>query len=380
MNPTTPTTPSAPAQSGTDEFLKTLQSKLMNQSSIVSSLDTGLEQSIQQAISGVSQAGQATGKRIESQFGREIGYARQDQATAITTEQEGQRGFGVNVAALRQLTQTTDKQINDLESRKQEALLANDAATASKIGDLQLQALEFRQRSQQNVFNNLLSMSNFALNVSGQEEQRRQFNTSQSFQEKSAMVNLATQFGVAVKEGDTLDTISARVAPFASQKQQLEIAKMRADINNSNAQARRALQGDTVPSLDKGTISLLAEQALINPSILGGIKDAKQLAQIQQAMQGINKSQYTGEGLKQTVTSMFQSGMKKTDIRAQVSSQPYLNATEIASAIKAIDELEAQRKKQEQTFKSLQRNNAPSFQMPVFKPTGFFGGNRGVAS
>lgn len=344
---TNPNNTSVPA----DDFISALQERLLSSAGAVSSVDTNLENSINQAISGIAQSGESSAKRIESQYGREIDYARQGQADTITQVQEKQRGYGVNVAALRQVVDSTDKSIRDLDQRKQEALLANDSATASKISELQIKAFEFKQKAMQDTFNNLLSVGNFTLSQQQQAEQKRQFNQSLSFQEKSAMSALASQYGVPMREGDTLDTITARVAPFASEKQRLEIAKTKAEITRANAEAQRALRGDDAGD-DALTVSLIAQAGLQNPAALSLIKDAKLAAKVQLQMSTMSKSMYTGNGISNTLEQSFNSGRTKEEVQGEIESNSFLTPVEKAEAQKkAID---FYLKKREQTRVSKQ--------------------------
>lgn len=365
---TTTTTNTTNSNINSDVFLSTLQDKLINQAGMVSSQDTNLENSINQAISGTAQAGEASAKRIESQYGREIGYAKQTQADTITQAQEKQRGYGVNIAAMRQLVDSTDKNIKDLEQRKQESLLANDSATASKISDLQIKAYEFKQKAMQDTFTNLLSVGNFALSASQQAEQKRQFNQSLSFQEKSAMSALASQYGVVMREGDTLDTITARVAPFASEKQRLEIAKTKAEISRANAEAQKALRGDDT-NADALTVSLIAQAGLQNPAALSLIKDAKLAAKVQLQMSTMSKGLYTGSGIDSTLEQSFSSGRTRNDIQAEIQANNFLTPNEKAIAEKkAIDFYLKKAEEAAKAKRFTESQKAPQ----VSSPVGFF--------
>jgi len=260
------TNPNTGAQS--DKFLDTLQSRLLSQSEVISSQDTELESKIGEAIKGVQAGQQASAQRIESQFGREIGYAQEEGQRAITGNLEGRAGFATNMGVLREIVGTVDKNLNDLAQRKQELILAGEAEAAGKISELQLKAIEYKTQAQQRVFENLLSLSSLAVQRENQRLSRDQFGLAmkteerlakaQSFEERKAISQIAMEFGVPTKEGDTIETIVARAAPYASEERQLQLQKIRAEIANSKAQAAKALQGDKVNRIDSITAAALA--------------------------------------------------------------------------------------------------------------------------
>ena len=246
-----------------DEFTSILQDRLMESAGAVSSFDTEIESSIGKAIKGVEKSRDASNARVESAYNREIGYTKGLGQRQFTAVQEDQRGYGMQVQALRSLTESTEKDVNDLEQRKQEAILMGDAEAAGKIADLQLKSLEFKQQSQQRVFENLITLGNFGLNVRSQNRADKELGLaerSQSFFERNTIATLASQYGVPVYEGDTIDTISQRIAPIASEKQKLELDSIRADINNANAQASKAYKEMQDSQLDPMAISIIAEK------------------------------------------------------------------------------------------------------------------------
>lgn len=356
------TTPGAVVNS--DPFITELQNRLISTSGAVSSIDSSIESAINNAIGNVDKSRQSSAQRIESAFGREIGYARESQANNVAESQNRQQGYATNVAALRELVGATDKQINDLESRKQEALLANDSAAYQEYSKLQMEGLKFKQESQQRVFTNLISTANFALNNASLQENKRQFTISQNSQEKQAISRIALEFGIPVREGDTIDSVTSRAAPLASQKQQLELSKMRAEINRANAEAAKALRGDT-PSQDSASINAIAEAVLINPASLGLIKDPTTYAKVQLQAQNLTKAQYsTEDGIRQVLKSG-----NIQDVSTAIQNSLFLSPDEKAKAYKAVADVnlkvtsEATAQKRKET-----QNKTPVTQ----KPVGFF--------
>lgn len=245
-----------------DPLVQQLTGKLMQQSDAISSSATGIESTVGEAIKGVQKSQQATAKRIESAAERGRRDILSGGESALTDFAEARSGFGTVMAGLRRVVETTDKELKDLDMRKEEMLLAGEADAASQISQLQVKQLEMKQNAMQQAFNNLLAVSSFGMQAyqfeKGQAESNRQFNLSyelegekfqlqkdqQSFTEKQAMSGIALEFGLDVQPGDTIDTIVDRAAAtgFMDEKRALELEQMRSSIKSSNAQAARALQ------------------------------------------------------------------------------------------------------------------------------------------
>lgn len=302
---------------------------------MISSSNTGIDTKINEAIKGVQGAASNTDAATTLNFDRQIGYAQDAGQTSITGNLDSRSGFATNMVALRNLVSTTDKNVNDLESRKQELILQNDASSANKIAELQVQGLQFKQAAMQQVFTNLLGMGNFGLQVGAANRAEE----AQSFQEKQAISQIGLQFGVEVKPGDTIDTISSRAAPFASQEQQLKIAQMRSQINENNAQAAKAI-ADAKATGNAGTanIDVLATALLSplgGPAILSGIKDAGvQGAVIARA------AEIQAKGITANVSTLQSSGMTKNQALANIKANPSYNSNAIVLK-QATDAVEA---------------------------------------
>lgn len=260
MDTTTNSQPKENIQTGgeANDFMKAIQEKLLGQSGIISSTNSELESRLTAAISGVKKSTEASSARIESQFGRELGYTKEAAGEALTAGRAAGSGGVLNLAALRELTNTTDKQLKDLETRKQELILANDSAGAAKVAELEMTALDFRQKAQQQVFSNLLGLGNFGIQSATEARLAR----TQTFQEEQAMNTIALQYGVKINPGDTMQSIVNRAMPFATKVQQLELAKLQSEINRANAEAAKALKGDTNGVTDL-SIPTLVNQALL---------------------------------------------------------------------------------------------------------------------
>jgi hypothetical protein len=179
-------TPNVESTSATqnDTFMSDLQTKLAGATQIVSSSDAEIERGFTNAISQTERAGQASSRRIQSEFGRNLGYTRQEGERALGTMVESERGFATSRAAMIRLDSEIEREVKDLEQRKQEALLSNEAAVASRISDLQIQQLEFKSQMKQRYFDNLIQSSNFALSMQSMEQNQRQFQVTTAQQER----------------------------------------------------------------------------------------------------------------------------------------------------------------------------------------------------
>lgn len=220
-----------------EDLLNEIQTRLLNTSGAISSGANKIEDTITSAIAKTQEAGAAAKKATESAFGREIADVTEKAAMAETGFLEAQRGYATNTAALKSLRDNNEKSIRDLTQRKEEVMLQGDIATASKISDLILKKYEFEQNATQQVFQNLVSLSNFGL----QRAQEARLAQTQKFSEEQAISNIALRYGVEVKEGDTFADVVERAKPFASEEQRLQLEKMKSELALTKANTSRAL-------------------------------------------------------------------------------------------------------------------------------------------
>jgi len=234
------TTTSVPDTGGSDDFLKTLQDKLLGSMDIVSSADTGIDQAITDAKASTTAARDAGASKIESQFGSKIEDIKKSGAQSMTSAREAQRGFGTNMAALRQLEESTDKQVKDYEQMKQEALLSNNTQFASQLSNLQLQSLQFKQESQQKAFSNMMQVAGLGIQIRAEERAGQQFTQNLKLQrdqmessKQSEMLGLAANAGIQLNPGETYESLSKRIAN--SDITRLQKEKLQADIDTAKA-------------------------------------------------------------------------------------------------------------------------------------------------
>jgi len=249
--------PQGNLQTGGNPLSDAILQKMLDSSGMISSTTSTIDQRISDAISGVKASAQSSNQALQSQYGREAGYTMEAANQAQLDGRAAGSGGVMNMAALRELTKTTDKNLNDLEQRKQELILQNNAQAASQISSMQIQALDFKQKAEQQTFANLLGMANFSI----QSSQENRMKEAQSFNERSAMASMATQYGVTIGANDTLETVAARAAVTASTREKAELARITADVKRINAETSKAMNGDPINSYDATTIKSLARSA-----------------------------------------------------------------------------------------------------------------------
>lgn len=256
-NPSTTSTTTNGAD--TDTFMAELGNRLLGQSDVISSSASGIEDYFDKAIRGIESARDAGAQRIESAFGREAGYQMDEAQQNFRSFSEGRTGYATQMTAFRRLVETTDKNMNDLEQRKQELLLQGESEAASQIATMQIKALEFKQQAQQQVFSNLLGLGQF-------EQQKQQMSLAEKkFGLDLKQFDLSTQQFVLQKSNAAFERISqfqemgalnsmseADRAQLASEAG-LPASAMKTLASLPNKQEIRAV-GDTLLAIDPVTM------------------------------------------------------------------------------------------------------------------------------
>jgi hypothetical protein len=322
----------------TDEFIKQLQGKLLGQSDIISSQNTKLESKIQEAIQGVQTGQQAGEKVITSQFDRAIGQATQEGEIRKTGMLESQRGFASNTAALDKLNTDTQTQLKDLEQRKQELILQGQAAAAGQVSQLQMQAIQFQQQAQQQVFSNLLGMASFGLSAQQQRQQQSQFEARLNFDENSAMSNIALQYGLELQPGEDLKALYSRATKDmgANSPAALAIKEAQSTINRNNAEIARiqadAAKSGKVDDVDMEVIAnAIAAQPAYASALLANVTDVSQQARILEMAD--NKT------FVSTAKAARDNGDSKSDAKNEILSRTDISASQKATGLKALEEV-----------------------------------------
>ena len=312
---TTGTTAGASA-SKPDPLIEALTARLTEQGKgISSSASSNLQNSINDAISGVQRAGDLRSGALELERGREVGFAQDRASARLTGSLEGRTGFATQTVALRELTETTDKSLRDLDGRYKQAIMNSDAETANSVAGLRIEKLKFQQQEEQSYYSNLISLSGLEEQRAGRMQSAEQFRSSQDLsaqqfrsgqeqemfifdkrvnnEERMAMAEVAGRFGIPLTEGDTLETVITKASPFINDKQVLELEQLRSSIDENKAQTKKALRGDTTVAdkvMDQATSDSLAMAYISGMTeVINGIKSPENSAMLINSIQRITR-------------------------------------------------------------------------------------------
>ena len=111
-----------------------LEKFVLKRGDLVSSQPTGIDTAIKDSIASVKTGQEASTKRIESSFGRELAFQAKEAGLARTTQLEGRRGGATQTVALNALDTRTEKSLRDLEQRKQELILQGERSEERRVG------------------------------------------------------------------------------------------------------------------------------------------------------------------------------------------------------------------------------------------------------
>ena len=343
-------------------FIQTLQQKLLGAAGAISSEDTNIEKTIQSAITGVKEATAAGAKAVETKFDRLAGYEAEAGQQRKTAFLEAGRGFATNNAVLAQVNEQTDRNLKDLEQRKQELILQGNAAGAAQIAGLELQSLEFRQRAQQTAFSNLLGIANFGLSVQAQRDQSKQFERKMQFDESSAMSNIALQYGLDVKPGETLTSMYSRATQDmgVNSPAAISIKSALSEINRNNAEIAKinadVAANKTLGATDQETLArAIAARPDATGALLANIKDSTIQSNILLRSEQIK--------FNDAAVSDKADGTSKSDSKNAVLSRQDLSASQKSIAIKEIESVYGEEAAQPATKK----RGVPGSGEPVVK-------------
>ncbi len=206
------------------DMVTALQEKLLGQSGIISSTNSTLQDRLNEAIASTKASTTASDLATKSEYDRSIAAATEKGSQDIIAGRAGGEGGVLNLAALRELTNTTDKNLKDLEQRKQELILQNDAAGAKAIADLQLKAIDFQQKANQDVFSNLLKIGDYSLTA--QSEKRAQDAATQATREAvGKLIQDNPKAGILAN-----DSIEQAYAKIGKAPDSLSVQKTKAEI------------------------------------------------------------------------------------------------------------------------------------------------------
>lgn len=146
---TTPLTKPSPATSGTEAATPTRSlsstydptqgAQLMNDLNSQyegSQTNQGILSRYKDAQRTTGEQYQATGKYLQTQYGQDIDYQKEQNQYGITGVREAQRGFGTSPALLNNMQQQADQRVKKLTDQSNAALMANNTAAAAALSDL----------------------------------------------------------------------------------------------------------------------------------------------------------------------------------------------------------------------------------------------------
>lgn len=210
-------------------------------SGISTSASSNLQASINQAIAGTQQAGEFSRQALLSERNREVSFARDRQGAKLTGALEGRTGYATQRIALRELTETTDKEVKDLKQRYDELILQGDAATAQRVADLQMQKLEFLQAQEQNFYSNLIGVANLQQEALSMAQQNEQFMAAQQQQEQQFVRSLEqSEYQFEQNYGLELQRIGLDEQQLELQRQRNQIAMGEYQMKKSQLNQERA--------------------------------------------------------------------------------------------------------------------------------------------
>jgi hypothetical protein len=186
----------------------------------VSSATGTISDAVAEAIEGQREAASANVQRLESQFGRESDYLLKNLMNQRTSLLEGTRGGAVSGAALNMVDKEIEKSMRDLEQRKEEMILAGNAAAATAISDLQMKQLEMKVNVQQQKFTNALGLGQFGMQV------QELINSQRANLQRQTMEQLQYNLNVQAQEDFRAKTVMEQIestARIGIMKQELAI-------------------------------------------------------------------------------------------------------------------------------------------------------------
>ena len=235
-NSTTTTTPSKP-ESSPNALVTLLTERLTKQGQgISSSASTNLQNSINEAIVSTQKAGDLASQALKSEAEREVAFAKDRASATISGTLDTQGGYAQQVAGLKELTMTTEKSVRDLEKRYQEAILANDSATASKIADLKLKKEEFLMQQEQNFYQNIFAAANLQESALSRIQQNEQFWIKKKQEEDQFVQTLAQS------KHEFEQNYALQLKEYGLRESQLEIDRARLSLSQKEyADKKKAL-------------------------------------------------------------------------------------------------------------------------------------------
>lgn len=327
------------ASSG-DDFIKNLQDTLFQSSGMVSSNGSNIDAAIGGAISSLQSSQASTDTGIRADYASQKAQATQQGNNQMNAELEARRGMATNTGIVANVQAATKQQLDDLDEKMQQAISTGDAATASKISDLQVKALEDKQTTMQQAFTNQLSIA-ASLNQAKATAIDQQ---KQNFDEQSAVAQIGLQYGIPVKPGMTLADIVSQAAPQASQEEQAKLALTMAQTQQAQAEAAKALAG---AKADVTTQNAGAFASTIQNLVLQGrSQEASAFLSNIMSSEGDGAFNLVNNALSKQVTQQFdpntmgryfdsqlQGGKSTSDLSDEITNNPFATDAQKKTAL-----------------------------------------------
>src|SRR3990167_7224150 len=324
--------------------LDAVQQKLLETTGAVSSNKSEIDKLIGESIAGLEkgQTARETGVKAEAERARI--ETREAGGSKLTSALEERRGFATNTALIRQIEESTQKSLRDLDLREQQALVSGQVETATQISNLKMNQLQFGIQSQQQAFENLLAGAGLELQLNAQKQSQKQFLDSMSFNQKqfeftkqSKMVDLATEFGVTIDENETLESLVKKVQPFAKEERKAKLASLLKDTEaddselNFDSELTRRIVNDSEEPIAAAN-AILADQTRLCIKVTKedynkAISKAQEISDAWRTKQEKDKAESQGKGVGGFLNSFMESVRKQREGKRSKSDKSISGGT-----------------------------------------------------
>jgi hypothetical protein len=251
FTPGTPQKETPGMDSGTTSAMsKALEERLLGAVDGISSSSSAIDSTISNAIEAQKQSQVAGASRIETDYAYEKDFLQGKSQAKINTAQESRRGFATQFAALRNLTDSTAKDLRDLEGRRQDALLANDSTAAENIAKLQMEKLDYEQKAKQAYFDNLLGLADYSAKRSDEA-----FNRNMSIKEYDLAITKDAREASYDEWKKTYETQKFEFEKATTLAEQ-QMNQVRTNIMLRELKLKEAEQGSLAPDPGFATVSI----------------------------------------------------------------------------------------------------------------------------
>lgn len=154
------------------------------------------------------------------------------QGSAARLGMRESRGLASSMAQFQIFDDTINKQMNQLERNKSDALRAADMDFYTRISDAQMNLINTQIQATNSMYERLFGIAG----ISQQQQQIQLSQRAQEFTEQSQMGGIALEFGLDLQPGETMQGLITRAMPRADEKRQLELKQIQSQIAYTQAQ------------------------------------------------------------------------------------------------------------------------------------------------